>query len=147
MGLYNPRNKITDRRRRSRKVVACASTDLRVICNDLTITSLYELILLDRLHYFIGELFPKYQSGAKRTCLIIVRLRQLQAVTACSIAGLLFQCRRSAYMLQLLLTLCQYDCVICKSDVCDILSIDVYSLSILQCFSYQVFRVNVEQTR
>ena len=26
MGLYNPRNKITDRRRRSRKVVAYAST-------------------------------------------------------------------------------------------------------------------------
>ena len=30
----------------------------------------YELILLDRLHYMIGELFPKYESGAKRTCLI-----------------------------------------------------------------------------
>ena len=26
----------------------------------------------------IGELFPKYQSGTKRTCLVI--LRQLQAV-------------------------------------------------------------------
>ena len=48
-------------------------------------------------------------------------------------------------MLKLLLTLCQYDCVICISDVCDILSIDVYSLFFLQCFSYQVFRVNVEQ--
>ena len=33
----------------------------------------------------IGELFPKYQSGAKRMCLIIVILWQLQAVTACSI--------------------------------------------------------------
>ena len=43
-------------------------------------------------------------------------------------------------MMKLLLTLCQYDCVICASDVCDILSIDVYSLSILQCFSYQLFR-------
>ena len=50
------------------------------------------------------------------------------------------------HMLKLLLTLCQYNCVICISDVCDILSIDVYSLSVLQCFSYQVFRVNVEQT-
>ena len=39
----------------------------------------YELILLDRLHY--GELFPMYQSGAKRTCLILVILRQLHAVT------------------------------------------------------------------
>ena len=28
----------------------------------------------------IGELFPKYQSGAKRTCLILVMLRQLYAV-------------------------------------------------------------------
>ena len=34
-------------------------------------------------------------------------------------------------MLKLLLTLCQYHCVICMSDVCDILSIDVYPLSIL----------------
>ena len=35
----------------------------------------------------IGEIFPRYQSGAKRTCvcLIIVILRQLQAVTVCSI--------------------------------------------------------------
>ena len=44
-------------------------------------------------------------------------------------------------------SLCQHDCVICISDVCDILSIYAYSLSVLQCFSYQVFRVNVEQTR
>ena len=29
------------------------------------------------LHYLIDELFPKYQSGAKRRCLIIVGLRQL----------------------------------------------------------------------
>ena len=62
----------------------------------------YELILLDRLHYFIGELFPKYQSGAKRTCLIILGLRQLlrqlQAVKACSIAGLLIQRRRSVIL-------------------------------------------------
>ena len=36
----------------------------------------------------IGELFPKYQSGAKRTCLIIVILRQLQGVTTCFLAGL-----------------------------------------------------------
>ena len=49
-------------------------------------------------------------------------------------------------MLKLLLTLCQYDCVICISDVCDNLSIDVYSPSIFKYFSYQVFRVNVEQT-
>ena len=33
----------------------------------------------------IGELFPKYQSCAKRVCLIIVGLRQLQGVTPCSI--------------------------------------------------------------
>ena len=38
-------------------------------------------------------------------------------------------------------------CVICITDVCDILSIDVYSISVLQCFSYQVFRVNVEHIR
>ena len=29
----------------------------------------------------ICELFPMYQSGVKRTCLIIVILRQLHAVT------------------------------------------------------------------
>ena len=29
----------------------------------------------------IGELFTMYQSGAKRTCLILVILRQLHAVT------------------------------------------------------------------
>ena len=52
----------------------------------------------------------------------------------------------SIIMLKLLLTLCQYDCVICIYDVCDNLSIDVYSPSISQYFSYQVFRVNVEQT-
>ena len=31
----------------------------------------------------IGELFSKYQPGTKRTCLIIVILRQLDAVTLC----------------------------------------------------------------
>ena len=41
----------------------------------------YELILLDKLQYVIGELFSKYQPGTKRTCLIIVILRQLNAVT------------------------------------------------------------------
>ena len=41
----------------------------------------YELILLDKLPYVIGELFSKYQPGTKRTCLIIVILRQLNAVT------------------------------------------------------------------
>ena len=46
----------------------------------------------------IGEIFPKYQSGAKRTCLIIVGLRQLQAATACSVEGLLFQRRRSVIL-------------------------------------------------
>ena len=39
----------------------------------------YELILLVRLPYVIGELFSKYQPGTKRTCLIIVILRQLHA--------------------------------------------------------------------
>ena len=43
----------------------------------------------------IGELFPKYQSCAKRMCLIIVGLRQLQVVTACSRACRLFRRRRS----------------------------------------------------
>ena len=49
-------------------------------------------------------------------------------------------------MFKLLLTLCKYDCVICIYDGCDIVSIDVYSLSIPRCFTDQVFRVNVEQT-
>ena len=62
----------------------------RFFATTLPLSHFYELTLLDRLHYMIGELFPKYQSGAKRTCLIIVILRQLQAVTACSIPGLLF---------------------------------------------------------
>ena len=42
----------------------------------------YELILLVRLPYVIGELFSKYQPGTKRTCLIIVILRQLPGVHA-----------------------------------------------------------------
>ena len=33
--------------------------------------------------YVIGELFSKYQPGTKRTCLIIVMLRQLHAATLC----------------------------------------------------------------
>ena len=40
----------------------------------------YELILLDKLQYVIGELFSKYQPGTKRTCLIIVILRQLNVM-------------------------------------------------------------------
>ena len=43
----------------------------------------YELLLLDKLQYVIGELFSKYQPGTKRTCLIVI-LRQLHAVTPCS---------------------------------------------------------------
>ena len=86
----------TDRRRRSRKVVACAI--YRFLATTLPSSHFYELILLGRLHYMIGELFPNYQSGAKRTCLIIVILWQLQAVIACSIAGLLFRHRRSVIL-------------------------------------------------
>ena len=32
----------------------------------------YELLLLDRFQYVIGELFSNYQPGTKRTCLITV---------------------------------------------------------------------------
>ena len=45
----------------------------------------FELILLDSLHYMIGQLFPTYQSGAKRTCVIIVILRQVPALSACRV--------------------------------------------------------------
>ena len=55
----------------------------------------YELILLVRLPYVIGELFSKYQPGAKRTCLIIVILRQLHAATLCST---LFRRRQSVIL-------------------------------------------------
>ena len=34
-------------------------------------------IFLDSLHYMFGQLFPTYQSGAKRKCVIIVILRQV----------------------------------------------------------------------
>ena len=52
-------------------------------------------------------------------------------------------------MLNLLLTLCQYDCVIDVSDVCNNLYCPLIYLFQFtrQCFSYQVFCVNVEQTR
>ena len=60
--------------------------DLPVLCNDLTLISLLWTNIADRLHYLIGELFPKYQSGAKHTRLIMVGLRQLLAMMACSIA-------------------------------------------------------------
>ena len=43
----------------------------------------FELILLDSLHYMIGQLFPTYQSGAKLTCVIIVILRQVPALSPC----------------------------------------------------------------
>ena len=43
----------------------------------------------------IGELFPKYQSGAKRTCLIIVILQQVQAAIPCSV---LFRRRQSVIL-------------------------------------------------
>ena len=36
----------------------------------------FKLIFLDSLHYMFGQLFPTYQSGAKRKCVIIVILRQ-----------------------------------------------------------------------
>ena len=45
----------------------------------------------------ISEPFPKYQSGAKLTCLII-GVRQLQAVMASSIASLLFRRRCSVIL-------------------------------------------------
>ena len=58
---------------------------------------------VDRLVIFTNvkfnvENFQNYQSDAKRTCLIIVILWQLQAVMACSIAGLLFRRRRSVIL-------------------------------------------------
>ena len=37
----------------------------------------YTLYLLIKVHYLIGEIFAKYQSGAKRTCLMMVGIRQL----------------------------------------------------------------------
>ena len=61
----------------------------------LTYIHFYELILLVRLPYMIGELFSKYQPGTKRTCLIIVILRQLHAVTLCST---LFRRRQSVIL-------------------------------------------------
>ena len=70
----------------------------RFFATTLPLSYFSELILLDRLHYMIGDLFPKYQSGAKRRCLVIVILRQLQGVMACSIAGLLFRRRRSVIL-------------------------------------------------
>ena len=43
----------------------------------------FKLIFLDSLHYMFGQLFPTYQSGAKRKCVIIVILRQVPALSAC----------------------------------------------------------------
>ena len=57
------------------------STDIyRFFIPTLPQSHFYELILLDKLQYVIGELFSKYQPGTKCTCLIII-LRQLNAVT------------------------------------------------------------------
>ena len=56
----------------------------------------FELILLDSLHHMIGQLFPTYQSGAKRTCVIIVILRQVPALSACREAE--FRRRRSVIL-------------------------------------------------
>ena len=54
--------------------------NLPVLCNDLTLISLLWTNIAGQV-----ALYDQYQSGAKRTCLIIVILRQLQAVTPCSI--------------------------------------------------------------
>ena len=56
----------------------------------------FELILLDSLHYMIGQLFPTYQSGAKRTYVITVLLRQVPALSACREAE--FRRRRSVIL-------------------------------------------------
>ena len=44
----------------------------------------------------IGQLFPTYQSGAKSTCVIIVILRQVPALSACREAE--FRRRRSVIL-------------------------------------------------
>ena len=52
---------------------------------NLTFMNIFILLLSGQVAvsvYVIGELFSKYQPGTKRTCLIIVILRQLNAVTA-----------------------------------------------------------------
>ena len=46
----------------------------------------------------IGELFSKYQPGTKRTCLIIVILRQPHAATLFSTESTLFRRRQSVIL-------------------------------------------------
>ena len=68
----------------AQKSVDCAGFNLpiyRFFIPTLPQSHFYELILLDKLQYVIGELFSRYQPCTKRTCLIIVILRQLNAVT------------------------------------------------------------------
>ena len=55
----------------------------RILLYPVPESHFFELILLDNLHYMIDQLFPTYQSGAKRTCIIIVVLRQVPALSAC----------------------------------------------------------------
>ena len=68
----------------------------RILLYPVPESHFFELILLDSLHYMIGQLFPTYQSGAKRTCVIIVILRQVPAVSACREAE--FRRRRSVIL-------------------------------------------------
>ena len=52
----------------------------RILLYPVPESHFFELILLDSLHYMISQLFPTYQSGAKRTYVIIVILRQIPAL-------------------------------------------------------------------
>ena len=120
--------------------IRCATSVLHCpVCSTVAPMYLYCLTCVSRCPFtFTSHCF----SGVFSTIIFFVLLAFIAIRYCPQVASSL-----SIIMLKPLLTLCQYDCVICISDVCDILSIDVYSSSILQCFSYQVLHVNVEQTQ
>ena len=66
----------------SLRVVACAVRGENS-AGPVPESHLFKLIFLDSLHYMFGQLFPTYQSGAKRKCVIILILRQVPALSAC----------------------------------------------------------------
>ena len=96
---------------------------------------LYCLTCVSRRHFtFTSNCF----TGVLSTIIVLVFLAFFIAIHHLASPGFSL-----SIMLKVFLTLWQYDCVICISDVCDIFSIHVYSLSIIQCFYYQAFRVGL----
>ena len=103
--------------------ILCVTSVLHCpVCSIVVPSYLYCLTCVSRCPFtFTPHCFP----GVLSTTIVVVFLTFITIPYCSQVASSL-----SILCMKLLLTLCQYDCVICISHVCAILSIDVYSLSI-----------------